>query len=168
MLFVALTAVTLPAWAGPSELRLGLMGHDVGVFGVKKETGVDANIEMLFDSPAFLEAIWSPRPHVGVTVNSGGDTSQAYAGLSWAWAPAGRWFVEFSLGGAVHNGKLSSPGRDRKELGSRALFRESLSLGFRIDERNSVMVTLDHVSNAKLAENNEGLDTLGLRWGYRF
>ena len=29
-------------------------------------------------------------------------------------------------------------------------------------------VTLDHISNANLCDQNEGLDTLGIRYGYRF
>lgn len=157
-----------PAQAGLSEFRLGVMAHDVGVFGVNKEDGTDGNIEFLFDSPDVLRPLWAPRPHVGMSVNSLGDTSQAYAGLSWSWMPAERWFVEFSLGGAIHDGKLSTADLDRKSLGTRVLFRESLSLGFNIDENHSVMVTLDHVSNANLGEHNEGLDTFGLRWGYRF
>lgn len=168
LLPVLLVLAAFPAQAGVSEARLGLMAHDVGVFGAQKEDGLDGNIELLFDAPAWLEPAWAPRPHLGLTVNGSGDTSQAYAGLSWSWQPVERWFVEVSLGGAVHDGKLSTSDRDRKELGSRVLFRESLSLGFQIDERNSLMVTLDHISNANLAGNNEGLDTFGLRWGYRF
>jgi hypothetical protein len=30
------------------------------------------------------------------------------------------------------------------------------------------LVTFDHISNAELASPNEGLDTLGVRYGYRF
>lgn len=168
MLLVALTAVTLPAWAVSSELRLGLMAHDVGVFGAQKEAGGDGNIEVLFDSPAFLEAIWSPRPHVGVTVNSGGDTSQAYAGLTWTWDPTQRLFVAFSLGGAVHNGETDSDRQDRISLGSRVLFRESLSVGVWLSERHNLSLMLSHISNANLADHNEGMDNFGLRWGYRF
>lgn len=173
LLAILLVLYALPARADLSEarlseVRLGIMAHDAGVFGVRKEDGVDGNVELLFESPAILEAIWAPRPHIGLNLNFGGDTSQAYAGLSWSWMPVERWFVEFSFGGAVHDGKLSTLDRDRKELGSRVLFRESLSLGFHIDRNHSVMVTLDHISNANLADHNEGVDTLGLRWGYRF
>lgn len=168
LLALFLVLYALPVQAGLSEARVGIMAHDVGVFGVRKEDGIDGNVELLFQSPAFLEPLWAPRPHMGLSINTGGDTSQAYAGLSWSWTPVERWFIEFSLGGSVHDGKLSTFDRDRKELGSRVLFRESLSLGFHIDRKHSLMVTLDHISNANLAEYNEGLDTFGLRWGYRF
>lgn len=160
-------ALAVPAQA--QEVRLGLMAHDVGVFGGEKEDGLDGNAEYLFPSPAFLAPLGAPRPHVGVTVNSAGDTSQAYLGLSWEWQPwDDGWFIEGSLGGAIHNGELSDPTYRRKELGSLVLFRESVSIGHRWQGGHSVMVTLDHISNANLADNNEGLDTLGVRWGYRF
>ncbi|MGE5477972.1 MAG: acyloxyacyl hydrolase [Bacteroidales bacterium] len=157
-----------PALAEVDEIRLGLSLHDISFLGHGKEDGVDGVGEVLFQSPGLLEAIWAPRPHVGIAVNSAGDTSQLYAGLTWGYEPVERLFVEFSLGGAVHDGKLSGDALDRKQLGSRALFRESLALGWRFDEHNSLMVVFDHESNARLAEHNEGLNNLGIRWGYRF
>lgn len=151
------------------EVRLGLMGHDVGVFGGEKEDGVDVNVEVLFPSPPVLAFVAAPRPHLGLSVNLAGDTSQAYLGLTWEWQPwDDGWFIEGSLGGAVHNGELADPTWRRKDLGSRVLFRESVSIGYRWAGGHSVMVTLDHVSNANLASHNEGLDTMGVRWGYRF
>lgn len=157
-----------PALAGVDELRLGLSAHDISFLGHGKEDGADAVVEVLFQSPDVLEAIWSPRPHLGMAVNTVGDTSQLYAGLSWMFEPVERLVLEFSLGGAVHDGTLSSSDPGDKQLGSRVLFRESLSLGYRLDERNTVLITFDHESNAGLAEHNAGLNNLGLRWGYRF
>ncbi|HSV28059.1 MAG TPA: acyloxyacyl hydrolase, partial [Candidatus Omnitrophota bacterium] len=80
-----LLAFATPAQAGIDEIRLGLLDHDVGVFGGEHESGYDVNGEVLFESPGFLAPIWAPRPHVGVYVNTTGDTSQAYAGLTWTW-----------------------------------------------------------------------------------
>ncbi|MBX9634476.1 MAG: acyloxyacyl hydrolase [Magnetospirillum sp.] len=165
LLFV-LAAV--PAQAGVSEIRLGIFSHDIGFLGHSKEGGVDANGEVLLDSPKFLIPLWAPRPHFGVSLNTQGDTSQAYGGLTWTFEPTRWFFVDFSLGGAVHNGELDFSATYRKELGSRVLFRESLSLGYRIDAHNSISVAFDHESNARLAEHNEGLNNLGVRWGYRF
>lgn len=165
---ILLALAPVPALAEVSELRLGVFDHDVSFLGHGKESGADLNAEVLFRSPAFLEAIWAPRPHLGISVNTAGDTSQAYAGLTWTYEPIKWLFIDFSLGGTIHDGKLSYSGLDRKELGSRVLFRESLSLGFRIDERNSISIAFDHESNANLASQNEGLNNLGIRWGYRF
>ncbi|MEQ8710427.1 MAG: acyloxyacyl hydrolase [Rhodospirillales bacterium] len=151
-----------------SEIRLGAFLHDTGPFGSSKESGIDGNFEVLFQSPAFLEYIWSPRPHLGVTVNSEGDTSQAYFGLTYEWDIWKGTFGGFSWGGAVHDGKIRTLETDRKELGCRLLFRESFFLGYRFNEHHNVQLHLDHISNAKLCDTNEGLDNFGIRYGYLF
>ncbi len=165
-LLTLIAALPLPAQA--VELRLGVLAHDVGVFGGEHEAGADVDAEVLFESPRVLAPIWSPRPHLGISVNSAGDTSQAYAGLTWTWDFGGRLFAAFSLGGAVHDGKLGTARQDRVSLGSRVLFRESLSVGVWVTERQNLTLVLAHISNANLAEHNEGMDQFGLRWGYRF
>jgi lipid A 3-O-deacylase len=151
-----------------SEVRVGAFIHDEGPFSRNEEGGYDANFEVLFVSPNFLDVIWAPRPHLGVNVNSDGDTSQAYLGLTWEWSFFGNWFAGFSLGGAIHDGKLETTQIDRKELGCRVLFRESVEAGYRLDGRHSVSGYLDHISNANLCDRNEGLENFGLRYGYTF
>lgn len=151
-----------------SEVRVGALYHDQGPFSHNKEEGIDANVELLFASPPFMEILWSPRPHIGVDMNTKGDTSSAYLGLSWEWEFWRTMFAGFSLGGAVHNGKITNAREDRKELGCRVLFRESIELGFRFAERHSISGFLDHISNAKLCSTNEGLENAGIRYGYKF
>jgi lipid A 3-O-deacylase len=58
--------------------------------------------------------------------------------------------------------------RERKALGSRVLFHVPLELGWRWGRRNSVSLYSCHISNAGLAEENEGLDNIAIRYGYRF
>jgi lipid A 3-O-deacylase len=164
-----LAAVASPALAGVDEIRLGVSAHDLGVLGHAKENGADINGEVLFESPEFLDVIWSPRPHLGISVNTSGYTDQVYAGLTWSFEPVEKVFVEFGFGGSVHDGKLEyNPGSNHKDLGTRALFRESVAVGYRIDERNSISIAFDHESNAGIGDHNPGLNNLGLRWGYRF
>ena len=151
-----------------SEIRFGALAHDTGPFSHKKEEGVDANVELLFTSPSFLKVLWSPRPHIGGNINSKGDTSQVYFGLSWEWDFWRHMFGGFSLGGAWHDGETTNAPLDRKELGCSVLFRESVELGFRIGERHSLSAFLDHISNAKLCSTNEGLENVGMRYGYKF
>ncbi len=151
-----------------SELRLGAMAHDVGTFGRKEEDGVNANVEFMFLSPEFLSAIWSPRPHAGFSVNSSSGTNQAYFGLTWTWDFFDKMFAEGSLGGAFHDGENVAILEDRKSLGCKLLFRESLAIEYRLTEAHNLSVMLDHISNASLCTSNEGLDTLGVRYGYRF
>jgi lipid A 3-O-deacylase len=159
------------AWADGylSELRLGAMYHDPGIFGTRKEAGEDINAEVLFTSPGFLSYIWAPRPHLGASLNDIGYTSQVYAGLTWDFAVWKSLFFEFSEGPSLNNDtSLDKSNRHHKDLGSHILFRESASLGWRFDPHNSVSVMLDHISNAGLANYNGGMETIGLRYGYRF
>ncbi len=151
-----------------SEIRVGAMVHDEGPFSRNKESGFDSNIELLFTSPDFLDVIWSPRPHIGGTYNSDGNTHQAYLGLTWEWDFFTHFFFDFSLGGAYHTGEKVTSDPKKKSLGCSVLFRESLNLGYRINEAHSLMFHFDHISNAKLCTTNEGLETFGLRYGYRF
>jgi len=157
-------------WLGDivSEVRLGALVHDEGPFSRNEEDGFDGNVELLFVSPGLLRPIWSPRPHFGFTVNSEGNTHQAYLGLSWEWTFWRAWFAGFSLGGAVHSGHLETSDTDRKELGCRVLFRESVEFGYRFGGRHAVSAFLDHISNANICDHNEGLENFGLRYGYRF
>jgi lipid A 3-O-deacylase len=154
-------------------VRTGVFYHDAGIFGSRKEDGADLNLELRFGSPEFLAAIGAPRPHLGVHGNLAGDTSQLYFGLTWSfmlWRTDGGdgLFLDASLGGSAHNGDLDSNRTDRKDLGSPVLFRESLELGYRFGEVHSISVMLDHVSNAGLADRNEGLDNVGVRYGLKF
>ena len=153
---------------GMSEIRIGALAHDIGPFSSNEEGGLDGNIELLFVSPGFLDIIWAPRPHVGLSVNSEGDTSQVYAGLSWEWSFWGHWFAGFSLGGSVHDGKFQTNRIDRKELGCRLLFRESIEIGYRFGGKHGISGFLDHISNANICDKNEGLETTGIRYGYKF
>ncbi|MCV6575150.1 MAG: acyloxyacyl hydrolase [Cohaesibacter sp.] len=154
-----------------SELRMGVLSHDVA----RREQGsVDIQAEILFqpfgdfsEGGSFWDMILSPRPHIGGSVNSEGDTSYGYAGLSWLYSVWGPVFIEASFGGAIHDGNLNDTDPKREPLGTRALFRETASLGF--DYQNyRVMVTVEHLSNAGLGDWNHGLTHVGGRVGYKF
>lgn len=174
ILFPLLLWVTLlvPSMAAAddlvSEVRGGVFAHDIDFWSFHREGGVGINAEVLFTSPDFLAGIWAPRPHLGVTVNTAGDTSNAYGGLTWEWALPRDFFVDLNLGAAVHDGKTETSKNDRKSLGSTALFRVGGALGYNITEKVNVSIQYEHMSNAYLADPNEGLDRVGLRLGYRF
>ena len=155
---------------GISEIRLGIGDHDAGVFGRTKEEGVDFNIEFLFSSPDFLEAIWSPKPMLGASINSDDDTSQVYAGITWEGWFYDDFFWNFGFGLAVHDGETESDNINKKELGSRVLFRESIDIGWLFLENNQISLFVDHISHGHIFgdDKNEGMDTLGVRYGYRF
>ncbi len=151
-----------------SEVRLGVLKHDFGPFSSSEEEGIDVNVEFLFFAPDALEFIWSPRPHLGVTINTADDTNQAYFGLSWEFDVWRDLFVGFSFGGSVHDGETETFRIDKKELGCKLLFRESVEAGYRFAGHHAVTIFLDHVSNANICVQNEGLENFGVRYGYRF
>ena len=160
------TSISKPRYL--SEVRGGLLIHDEGLFSRNKEDGIDTNFEVLFKSPSMLDVVYSPRPHLGATLNSAGNTSQAYLGLTWNWDFYRYFFFNFSLGGAFHNGESVTDDPKKKSLGCSVLFRESLDLVYKVSGPHSVMFHLDHISNAKLCSTNEGLEAFGLRYGYSF
>jgi hypothetical protein len=152
-----------------SELRAGVLAHDVdGLWsGTRRESGVDWNAEIIFFRPG-LDVLWGKlRPNLGASINDHGDTSKVYAGALWEFEWSWGFFFDAALGAALHDGKLDSHQRDRKELGSRVLIRAGFDFGFGFGPHR-LMATFDHVSNAGLASPNQGLDTLGARYGYRF
>jgi hypothetical protein len=148
--------------AGVSEIRFGVLAHDPLT---QKEEGVDLNAELFFDS--WTDGSWQLRPTIGGTVNLNGDTSQAYLGLIYGGPISENWFVEIGGGASVHNGKLETTDPERKELGSRVLFHVQASIGVMLSDTTSLSLYADHISNAGIEERNEGLETAGLRIGFK-
>ena len=83
----------------------------------------------------------------------------------------------------IHDGHLVGVDTESKSLGCRALFRESINIGYNINQVHSIMFHFDHSSNASLCEKNtrdgtahgrhdvvlnEGLENIGIRYGYKF
>jgi len=161
-----------------SEVRVGALKHAASLVGnTTKETGIDGNLEILLQAPSFLELLWSPRPTIGISANSSStNTDIAYAGLTWEWNPWSNLILDFSLGMALHNGKLkfdpsvpfpANAGRHR-EFGCRWLFRESFEGGWLFAKRHAVTVMWSHFSHGGLCDDkNQGLDNVGIRYGYR-
>ena len=103
-----------------------------------------------------------------MSINTQGDTSKLYGGILWELERKSRLFVDLGVGIAVHGGELDTNQEDKKSLGSRVLLRIPFEIGYLITEHYEISILFDHVSNVYLAHPNEGLDTLGLRIGYRF
>ena len=154
---------------GISEIKIGALNHDTtglwSGFNVER-SGVDANLEVLFVPLARTFGGYL-RPAIGTTINFDGNTSKAYADLRWEIeAPSGVFFA-MGMGAAIHDGELGTDHPDRKALGSRVLFHPSAELGFRFDGVHSVSIFADHISNGFTRRDNEGMDTVGIRFGRR-
>jgi lipid A 3-O-deacylase len=191
LVLVAGVLATVPALADGdgilTDLKLGVLDHDVPILGGHTEHGVDINAELQFQSFVPESAVggidprlrWllRPAPNIGVDGNTAGLTSQLYFGLIWTvnldnggvlW-PNHAVFFSFGFGGAANNGKIYAPDTsDHLSLGANLLFHEQLELGYRITPRWSVSVYFDHSSNAHIDRYNAGLDNLGVRVGLHF
>ncbi|MFC1814931.1 acyloxyacyl hydrolase [Thermodesulfobacteriota bacterium] len=152
------------------EIRAGVSAHDVGGLwsGSSKEGGVDFNAELILKHPSFSFFSGTVFPNFGISINSRGDTSNLYLGLLWERKIMTGIFLNLGIGAAGHNGKLETTDEDKKALGSHVLFRIPVEIGYMLNERHRLSFLFVHLSNAYLASPNEGLDTLALRYGYRF
>lgn len=166
---VAMLATAAPADTLLHEVKFGVLAHDVDDLwsNFRREEGVDLNAEVSFDRSLRLW-IGDIRPAVGLSVSTAGDTSKAYVDARWEFQPTDRLFLAVGAGAAIHDGDLDLESRDRKALGSRVLLHFPAEIGWRFDAHHGVSVFFDHVSNAWLFDANEGMDTLGIRYGYRF
>jgi lipid A 3-O-deacylase len=168
-----LASAALPASAQGlvREVKIGVLYHDMPYIwsGFKLEqTSADINLELIFQ-PSLPFLIGSLRPALGGTLNTVGGTSHAYADVRWdILDPAIGLFFAVGTGVALHNGDLKPESWNRKALGSRELFHFPAEIGWRLDGHSSVSVYFEHVSNAWLSKYNEGLDRLGVRYGYKF
>jgi lipid A 3-O-deacylase len=169
----------LPRTAAPGqifdEFKIGMLGHDVGFLGDNIEHGPDVNVEMLFTSPDLLAIIGSPRPHLGADINTSGETSDGYGGLTWGisaiqnlFRPGDYVFAQGSVGLAYQDGFIDTAPVGRKRLGSPILFRESAEIGYQVTPVISISAILDHISNANLGRHNAGITSAGGRLGFKF
>lgn len=173
--WVGLAGAALAQVPFVDELKIGGLAHDVTLLGRHVEAGADVNVEALFTSPTLLSVIGSPRPHLGADINTAGNTSDVYTGLTWGMTllhgvfnPTDAIFVNGSLGGALQDGYEDSAPPGRKRLGSPVLFRESAELGYQFTQRVSFSAFIDHISNANLAPRNAGITSVGGRLGFKF
>jgi len=169
-LFAAAAVGLAAAPASAQEVFGGLYVHDVDTGLTKSgiEEGVDLELGWRGERIRALRFIGSPSPHAFVSLNSSGNTHFAAAGIGWK---IGRTvYVRPGIGLAVHTGPGSVvPGDDRIDFGSRILFAPEIGFGVQLSPRASVEASWVHLSHAQLfSPQNPGLDTIGVRFNYRF
>ncbi|MEM7252570.1 MAG: acyloxyacyl hydrolase [Pseudomonadota bacterium] len=157
---------------------VGVLLHDQGPFSDKLESGsLDLNLEVQFHRPRLKWWPWigAPYPHLGTNLNSGGDTSQLYGGLTWEYQALRRLAGTFSAGMSLHNGDIEQEDDELCDddgdcgFGTRLIFRFSAGIRFEASKRIGIEAFYDHISHAKILDaENEGIDSVGLRVHYRF
>lgn len=152
-------------------ISIGVLAHDRGPFSDRHEDGTDLNVEVQF---APLAIPGSPRPHLGATLNFAGDTSAAYAGLTFPFYQSPRWFLDGSVSAAVHDGPLhKDPVRCQQQsdcgFGKRLIPRLGIEVGYRFSPDQSISLFYDHMSHKWIFEGeNEGIDHIGMRYQLAF
>jgi hypothetical protein len=123
-------------------------------------------------------SVFAPRLQLGGAVNLSGKTSFAYLDVLWTFPVGGGVFVEGFVGPSIHNGTMV-PSLNHTGLGCPILFHAGASVGYRFNDRWSVLATFEHLSNGKGAFGidcgtnqgefgNQGLNNFGARVGYTF
>jgi lipid A 3-O-deacylase len=131
----------------------------------RQEDSYGLGISLVFSQPEFALLGGSVRPTLGADVSTDGGTSKAYGALLWEIEKAD-FFFDVGLGGAVHNGHLQGDDHDEKHFGSRVLFYQQICLGYSFTQHYRLALVFDHVSNADLAQPNNGLNTIGISFQY--
>ncbi len=169
---IVLLDASVPALAAGlvDELKIGVLAHDVPDLwsGFQAEPdSVDINVEALL-SPSVNFAGGTLQPALGASINTAGSTSKGYLDARWQYETASGLFFGLGVGAAIHDGQIKLDDWDRKAFGSRVLFHIPVEIGYRFDAHNSVSAYFEHISNAYTVFPNEGMDRLGVRYGYRF
>jgi lipid A 3-O-deacylase len=157
------------------EVRVAVYQHDTPIIGSHRESGADFGFEAL-STPLWSQS--APRFVLGGIVNTAGKTDQIYAGFAGTYDFLHRIFtgddavfIEGMVGGAVHDGKLDVRGtpaaQEWKSHGSRFVFHVGFDFGYRFNPTWSLALTFFHISNANIAQPNQGSNDIGLRLGMR-
>ena len=189
-------ASAIPAFAQVAEIRAGIGAHDIGVIGTVpvREQALVVNAEIVFDEPDFLKWALSPQPFINGSLNLGGSTSYAGAGLLWRQNIGKRFYGDFGFGLVIHDGTLDASDEldfsnletveefnaefhelffrrnNRLQYGSRVLFREQLTVGYKLDDKWALEGYFEHLSHGGLLSDgeNDGSDAAGFRVNRKF
>ena len=170
---LVLLAACLPASASAGDVFGGIYAHGVDTpftFDTG-EGGADVQAGYRFEPIEGLDSLGGPQPYVFASVNTSGDTSFAGIGVSWK-AEIGRFYLRPGVGLVLHDApslRVDPVTGMRTDLGSRVLFEPELAVGIDLSERWSAEASWVHISNARLfnAEQNPGIDMMGLRLNYK-
>lgn len=165
LLAAACTAALAAVPARADEIFGGLYKHDLSIVAAgHMEQGVD--VELGWRGAKILPALGGPQPHFLVSLNSAGDTHFAAAGISWR--IGNTVYVRPGVGIAIHTGP-NHFSTERIWFGSRVLFEPEIGIGLRLTPGASIEASWVHLSHAYIfGSQNPGLDTVGLRFNYRF
>jgi len=137
--------------AQPPEIAIS-----AGSFEAFEDSALELGIEYRF---AGLGSFFNIIPAVGVSTNSDGGY-WAHAGGRYDINLGEKWILTPQL--AI----VGYEDGDGQDLGSGFLFRTGIELGYRIGPGSRLALTLYHMSNADLAKDNPGSESLMLSYSF--
>jgi hypothetical protein len=170
-IIAALPLATFAAPAAAQEVFAGAYGHGVDTpFTLPTgEHGADIELGYRFGRLQALKLIGKPAPYLIASLNTGGDTSFAGAGLSWK-IGKGPLYVRPGIGLVVQDGPRLRVGASgvRTDLGSPVLFEPEIAVGTKLSNKVSIEASWVHISQGRLfnRRQNPGIDMMGLRLTY--
>ena len=156
-----------PAAAGEVFVGAYVHGVETPLTFYTGEDGADVQLGYRFEGIEALAAVGKPAPYLIASLNTGGDSSFAGAGLSWKLGK-GPVYLRPGVGLVVHDGpsdRIDPVTGRQTELGSRVLFAPEVALGLKVSPRLAVEASWVHVSHAQLfnGTQNPGIDMMGVR-----
>ena len=149
------------------EVRIGLLAHGIGPLSAGVESGIDLNMELLLARNHERHPLFG-RAALGFSLNNRGGTNQLYVGRTWQSELPFALAFEYHFGVSIHDGHLHDHVKDRRQMGSRVIFRQSFELGYH-SANFRLSVIYAHASHlGLLANRNQGLDNLGMRLSVPF
>lgn len=134
---------------------LSLPGGSTGGFTIALRSPDQGVLHMLF----------SPRPQFGISLDRDTGTSRSFAGF--AWNVFDIYGVSGNLGLAGSLTQIGAEDPNRHLWGPSLALHGTLEFGYRIDDQNSLSLSLDHVTTPDLF--NERTDNnISLRYGLHF
>ena len=151
-MLVASVANTALAEEDPAYLRVGAGYYDIN----DTSDAGEFHIEYLSDSKW-----WVFKPFGGLMATTD-SAFYAYAGVRLDVYFGDRWvFTPQFSPGVYHDG-------DGKDLGHAIEFRSALELAYRFDDRSRLGISIYHLSNASISDNNPGTEVLTVHYSYPF
>jgi len=168
-LAIAAMAGLAAAPAAAGEVFAGAYAHGVEtpLTFHTGEDGADVQLGYRFDGIEALAAVGKPAPYLIASVNTGGDTSFAGAGLGWKLGK-GPVYVRPGVGLVAHDGpsdRIDPVTGRHTELGSRVVFSPEIGIGAQVSPRLGIEASWVHISHAQLfnGRQNPGIDMMGVR-----
>ncbi len=162
-----LLSLMMPLAAPAQDVQLGLLLGDGGAFHDGNFNSAQITVSRAFGSAVALESGWELQPRgtfsVGILRGQGETATIASLGPDVVLQEAGAergWFLQ----AGIHPTLISETDFGTRRLGSTVQFTSYAGAGFRLGAEHSLLFHIQHMSNADLDRENDGVNQLVLSY----